>query len=71
MLKNIAIVTIVVESLEITELVYQNELGYMLIHKGIVSDDMASGWCAKNVTGRPFILMGPANNEAVYLRFIE
>ena len=71
MLKNIAIVTVVVESLEITELVYQNELSYKLIHKGIVSDDMASGWCAKNVAGRPFILMGPANNEAVYLRFIE
>ena len=25
----------------------------------------------KNVAGRPFILMGPTNNEAVYLRFIE
>ena len=49
MLKNIAIVTVVVESLEITELVYQNELCYKLIHKGIVSDDMASGWCAKIV----------------------
>ena len=32
---------------------------------------MASGWDAKNVAGRPFILMGPTNNEAVYLRFIE
>ena len=71
MLKNIAIVTVVVESLEITELVYQNELSYKLIHRGNVSDKMASGWDAKNVAGRPFILMGPTNNEAVYLRFIE
>ena len=71
MLKNIAIVTVVVESLEITELVYQNELSYKLIHRGKVSDKMASGWDAKNVAGRPFILMGPTNNEAVYLRFIE
>ena len=42
MLKNIAIVTVVVESLEITELVYQNELSYKLIHRGKVSDKMAS-----------------------------
>ena len=71
MLKNIAIVTVMVESLEITELVYQNELSYKLIHRGKVSNKMASGWDAKNVAGRPFILMGPTNNEAVYLRFIE
>ena len=32
---------------------------------------MASGWDAENVAGKPFILMGPTNNEAVYLRFIE
>ena len=71
MLKNIAIVTVMVKSLEITELVYQNELSYKLIHKGVVSEDMASGWGTKNITGRPFLLMGPTNNEAVYLRFIE
>ena len=46
MLKNIAIVTVVVESLEITELVYQNELSDKLIHNGIVSDDMHSGTCS-------------------------
>ena len=71
MLKNIAIVTVMVKSLEITELVYQSELSYKLIHKGVVSEDMASGWGTKNITGRPFLLMGPTNNEAVYLRFIE
>ena len=71
MLKNIAIVTVIVKSLEITELVYQSELSYKLIHKGVVSEDMASGWGTKNITGRPFLLMGPTNNEAVYLRFIE
>lgn len=71
MLKNIAIVTVMVKSLEITELVYQSELSYKLTHKGVVSEDMASGWGTKNITGRPFLLMGPTNNEAVYLRFIE
>ena len=44
MLKNIAIVTVMVKSLEITELLYQSELSYKLIHKGVVSEDMASGW---------------------------
>ncbi len=71
MLKNIAIVTVMVKSLEITELLYQSELSYKLIHKGVVSEDMASGWGTKNIAGRPFLLMGPTNNEAVYLRFIE
>ena len=71
MLKNIAIVTVKVKSLEIKELLYQNELSYKLIHKGVVSEDMASGWGTKNIAGRPFLLMGPTNNEAVYLRFIE
>ena len=47
MLKNIAIVTVMVESLEITELAYQNELSYKLIHRGKISDKMASGWDAK------------------------
>ncbi len=71
MLKNIAIVTVMVKSLEITELLYQSELSYKLIHKGVISEDMASGWGTKNIAGRPFLLMGPTNNEAVYLRFIE
>ena len=57
MLKNIAIVTVMVKSLEITELLYQSELSYKLIHKGVVSEDMASGWGTKNITGRPFLLL--------------
>lgn len=71
MLNNIAIVTVMVENLELTELAYKDELDYLIADKGKISKELAASWGAANVSGRPFILMGPKNNKAVYVRFIQ
>ncbi|MCL4779181.1 MAG: hypothetical protein KJ049_03265 [Gammaproteobacteria bacterium] len=71
MLKHIAIVTIVVNQLSAVETPWRQELAYTPVQRGVVSAEQAALWAAPAMTGKPFVIMGPASGSAVYLRFIE
>ena len=71
MLNDIAIVTVMVENLDLMKLAYKEELAYVVIEEGIISHKLAKSWDAENVAGRSFLIMGPKNNAAVYIRFIQ
>ena len=71
MLRYIAIVTLVVNQLSAVEDPYRQQLDYTPVHRGIVSVEQAALWAAPAMTGKPFVILGPASGKPVYLRFIE
>lgn len=71
MLRHIAIVTIVVNQLSAVEQPYRQQLGYAAVERGVVSAEQAALWAAPAMTGKPFVILGPASGKPVYLRFIE
>jgi catechol 2,3-dioxygenase-like lactoylglutathione lyase family enzyme len=50
---------------------YQTWMDYRLVEEGHVAADLASAWQAPASAGRPYALMQPASDEAVFLRFVE
>ena len=71
MLRYIAVVTLVVNQLSAVEEPYRQQLNYTAVHRGTVSAEQAALWAAPAMTGKPFVILGPASGEPVYLRFIE
>ena len=71
MLKSIAIVTIMVQQLGSIEVAYQKHFDYQSVGRGEISGELAAIWDAPAIKGSPYLLMQPANQAAVYLRFIE
>ena len=71
MLKHIALVTIVVNQLSAVETPWHQELDYTPVQRGVVGVEQAALWAAPAMSGKPFVIMGPASGKAVYLRFIE
>jgi len=71
MLKSIVIITISVLHLGSIEQAYENYLGYTTADHGALSAQVAKAWDAGNMTGSPYLVMQPASDERVYLRFIE
>ena len=71
MLKYIAVVTLIVNQLSAVEDPYRQQLDYAPVHRGVVSSEQASLWAAPAMTGKPFVILGPASGKPVYLRFIE
>ncbi len=71
MLRYIAVVTLVVNQLSAVEEPYRLHLNYTAMHRGTVSAEQAALWAAPAMTGKPFVILGPASGEPVYLRFIE
>jgi len=71
MLKNIAIVTVLVNQLAAVEAPYREELDYAAVHRGVVPAAQAELWNAPAMAGRPFVILQPASGRPVYLRFIE
>lgn len=71
MLKSIIIVTISVLHLGPVEDAYRTHLDYRAVERGAVSAATAATWDARQMTGRGYLVMQPANRERVYLRFIE
>jgi hypothetical protein len=71
MLKSIAIVTIMVQQLAAIEPAYQEHFDYRTVSRGEISGELADLWDAPATKGSSYLLMQPANQSAVYLRFIE
>ena len=71
MLKFIATVTLLVNHLSAVEAPYEKQLGYQPVHRGVISAEQAALWAAPGMTGRPFVILQPAGERPVYLRFIE
>lgn len=71
MLREIAIVTLTVNSLGTTENAWQTHLDYEVSGRGTVSTEVADLLQARNMAGSAYVLMKPANGAPVYIRFIE
>lgn len=71
MLGVIRAVTTVVPSLEPVEAAYARWLDYVPLARGRVPPASAGSWGAPAVAGRPYLVMGPASGEPVFLRFVE
>lgn len=50
---------------------YGTWLDYGVIERGVVSNQLAESWGAIASAGRPYVLLGPASGEDVYLRAVE
>lgn len=71
MLKSIVIVTISVLNLGSVEDAYEEHLGYTTVDQGELSVAVAETWDAPAMTGRDYLVMQPASQERVYIRFVE
>lgn len=71
MLKEIAIVTIIVGNLGALEEAYREYLGYEPAGRGEISAELAGLWDAPAMQGKPYLLLEPASGAPVYLRFVE
>lgn len=71
MLKDIVLVTILVNQLSAVEAPYRDELGYQAVHRGVIPAAQAELWDTPAMAGLPFVILQPASGRPVYLRFIE
>ena len=71
MLKEIAIVTIIVTNLGQVESAWTDFFVYQVSNRGTVSEELADYWDADEMEGMNFAIMQPANDAPVYIRFVE
>lgn len=71
MLKSIIAVTIMVFNLSTTEDAYRDYLGYQVVERGVISEQLATVWGTPAAIGRNYAIMQPESGAEVYLRFIE
>jgi catechol 2,3-dioxygenase-like lactoylglutathione lyase family enzyme len=71
MLKSIVIITLTVLNLAPVEKAYHDSLDYRTIERGVISEALSSTWNTPAAEGRDYLLMQPASNAEVYLRFVE
>lgn len=50
---------------------YGQWLDYGVVERGVVANELAASWGAPASAGRPYVLLGPASGEDVYLRAVE
>jgi hypothetical protein len=70
MLKEIAIVTITVSNLTQVETAWQEHFDYQVADRGTVSAELSEYWQAGATEGQDYIIMQPANDAPVYIRFV-
>ncbi len=70
-LKSIVIVTISVLKLGSVEPAYQEYLEYTTVERGTVGTGLSEVWNTPSMTGRKYVLMQPASEADVYIRFVE
>lgn len=71
MLKTIAIVTLVINSLAGVEPAWQQGLDYRTAVHAEVSTELARAWDAPAMAGQPYVLMRPASGAGTLVRLIE
>ncbi len=70
-LKSIAIVTLVVQSIAGVEPAYEQELHYRVVERGRVPQELVRAWDTPAMADRRYVLMQPESGEPVYLRIVE
>jgi len=70
-LKSILIVTISVLKLGSVEPAYQQYLGYETVERGTVGAELGEVWNTPSMKDKQYVLMQPASNANVYIRFVE
>jgi len=70
MLKTILVVTFSVLNLGPIETAYREHLAYETVESGIISQELAAAWDTPATAGRSYLLMQPASEAPVYLRFV-
>jgi len=64
-------VTITASDLAAVESAWTKFMGYRVIGRGNLSSQTVKGWGAPALSGKQFVILGPASGEPTYLRFIE
>jgi len=70
-LKSIVIVTISVLKLGAVEPAYEQYLDYKTVERGTVSEDLGKVWGTPLMMDKKYVLMQPASEANVYIRFVE
>lgn len=70
-LKRIKMATIGAPDVAQVEAWYSQWLDYQVAERGEVSDALAASWGAPASAGRPYVMLGPASGEDVYVRAVE
>ena len=70
MLKELALITITVANLAQVESAWQQEFDYQVADRGKISTELADYWDAEATAGADYVIMQPANEAPVYVRFI-
>ena len=71
MLKSILIVTIAVFNLNSVETAYEEYLDYATVEHGVVTEDLSAAWATPAMAGHDYLIMKPASDAQVFLRFVE
>jgi len=64
-------VTYTVPDLHVIEKHYPEYLGYRVVERGRIPQEVALAWGAPAVAGRDYTTLQPASGESVYLRFVQ
>ncbi|MFL2770727.1 MAG: VOC family protein [Rhodospirillaceae bacterium] len=70
-LKRIKMATIGAPDVAKVETWYSEYLDYQVVERGIVPSPLAESWRAAGSAGRPYVLLGPASGEDVFVRAVE
>lgn len=62
--------TLSVKDPEATAARYVDWLGYRILERGTVSDDLAASWGARSAGGERYVVLGPQSGKEVFLRFV-
>ena len=70
-LKRIKMATVGAPDVAKMEAWYTDWLDYQVVERGVVSGPLAESWSAPGNAGRPYVLLGPASGEDVFVRAVE
>lgn len=68
---DILAITVSVPDVEEVERAYSKWLHYVTTSRGKISRELATVWDTPRMEGRPYVIMQPANNAKIYLRFVQ
>ena len=67
----IKMATVSAPDLNACERAYVDHLGYEVVERGVINEELAKSWEAPGQAGSPYIIVGPESGAKVYIRFVE
>ena len=64
-------VTFTAPDLAVAQSAWTRFMEYRLVSRGRIPASMARSWGIPTLTGKPYLILGPASGERTYVRFIE